>query len=187
MYQISDLKKGVCVEIEGAPYQVVDYQHIKMARQAGMLSTKLKNLHTGAIIEKTFKSGDKVKPADVGYYKCQFLYPEGEGYVFMRNDNYEQFTIGEDILSDDKGFLTEGDDVDVRFFGNTPIGLNLPPNMVFEVIETVPGVKGDTVTGGTKPAVLSTGISIQVPLFVKEGEKIRVDTRTKEYLERANN
>lgn len=186
MYQITDLKRGVCVEIDGSPYQVVDYQHVKVARQAGMMTTKLKNLVTGSIIEKTFKSGDKVKPADVGFFKAQYLYPEGTGFVFMRNDTYEQFTMDKESIGDAKPFLIEGSDVDIQFFGEQAIAVNLPPNMVFEVIETVPGVKGDNATGGSKPATLSTGLTVQVPLFVKEGDKIRVDTRTSDYLERAN-
>ncbi len=173
------------MEIDGVPYQVVSYQHIKMARQAGMMATKMKNLNTGSMIEKTFKSGDKVKPADVGYCKCQYLYPEGEGFVFMRNDTYEQFSIQGDQIEDEKPYLTEGEDLDVRFFGEIPIGVSLPTSMVFEVMETPPGVKGDTVSGGSKTAKLSTGTNVQVPLFIKEGERIKIDTRTGEYLERA--
>lgn len=186
MYQISDLKRGVCIEIDGEPYQVVDYHHVKVARQAGMMVTKIKNLNTGSISEKTFKSGDKVKPADVGYKKCQYLYPEGDGFVFMRNDNYEQFTIDKELVEDQAPYMTEGMDVDVQFFGEQPLGINLPPNMVFEVLETVPGVKGDNATGGSKPAKISTGITVQVPLFIKEGDKIKVDTRTGAYMERSN-
>lgn len=186
MYQISDLKRGVCIEIDGDPYQIVDYHHVKVARQAGMMVTKIKNLNTGSISEKTFKSGDKVKPADVGYKKCQYLYPEGSGFVFMRNDNYEQFTIDKDMAEDAAPYMTDGMDVDVQFFGEMPIAISMPPNMVFEVTETVPGVKGDNATGGSKPATLSTGLVVQVPLFIKEGDKVKVDTRTGAYMERAN-
>lgn len=186
MYQISDLKRGVCIELDGDPYQVVDYHHVKVARQAGMMVTKIKNLNTGSISEKTFKSGDKVKPADVGYVKCQYLYLEGESFVFMRNDTYEQFNIEKSLAEDEAPYMTEGMDVDVRFFGEQPLGINLPPSMVFEVVETVPGVKGDNATGGSKPATLTTGLTVQVPLFIKEGDKIKVDTREGTYVERAN-
>jgi len=186
MYSITDLKKGTYIELEGQPYQVVDYQHVKVARQAGMMTTKLKNLITGSIVEKTFKSGDKVKPGDVGYRKAQYLYPEGENFQFMRNDTYEQFVISSDVLGDATKFLVEGSDVDVQFYGDQPIGVMLSPNMVFEVVETVPGVKGDTASGGSKPATINTGLVIQVPLFIKEGEKVKVDTRTGQYVERVN-
>ena len=186
MYQISDLKKGVCIDIDGVPYQVVDYQHTKVARQAGMLTTKLKNLNTGSISEKTYKAGDKVKPADVGFKKVQYLYPQGTSYVFMNADTYEQFEMSGDEVGDAKNYLMEGADVDVQFFGERPIAIMLAPNMAFEVIETVPGVKGDNATGGSKPAKIPTGITISVPLFIKEGDRIRVDTRTGEYLSREN-
>ncbi len=186
MYQISDLKTGVCIELDGTPYQVLDYQHTKVARQAGMMTTKLKNLLTGSTSEKTFKSGEKVKPADVGYKKCQFLYPEGDSYQFMRNDTYEQFAIPSSVLGDATNYVTEGSDVDVQFYGEQPIGVLLAPNMVFEVVETVPGVKGDTSSGGSKPATLNTGKVVQVPLFIKEGDNVRVDTRTGTYMERVN-
>jgi elongation factor P len=186
MYQISDLKKGVCIDIDGVPYQVVEYQHVKVARQAGMMATKLKNLQTGSIIEKTYKSGDKVKPADVGYRKCQYLYPDGDGFMFMNAETYEQFTMSADEIGDMKEFMIEGADVDIQYFGEKPIGLLLPPNMIFEVIETVPGVKGDNATGGSKPATIVTGKVVNVPLFIQEGDKIKVDTRTGEYMERYN-
>ncbi len=185
MYQITDLKKGVYVEIDGIPMQVVDYQHTKVARQAGMMTTKLRNLITGSISEKTFKSGDKVKPADVGYKKSQFLYPVGDAYEFMRNDTYEQFSIPLEVLGDSAKFLVEGSDLDVRFYGELPIGVMLPPHMVYEVESTVPGLKGDTASGGSKPATLTNGLVVQVPLFIKEGEKISVDTSTGAYAERA--
>ena len=186
MYQITDLKKGVSVDIEGIPYQVVDYQHTKVARQAGMMTTKLKNLLTGAISEKTFKAGDKVKPADVGFVRCQYLYPSGDDFMFMNSNTYEQFQMARDDIDYAVDFLVEGTDVDVQFFADRPIGLLLPPNMVFEVVETVPGVKGDSMTNATKPAKIITGVTFQVPLFIKEGDKIKVDTRTKEYMERYN-
>lgn len=186
MYQISDLKKGVCIDIDGVPYQVVEYQHIKVARQAGMMNTKLKNLVTGSIVEKTYKSGDKVKPADVGYSKAQFLYKTGDAYEFMNGNTYEQFQMTDDEIGDAKDYLIEGSDVDVQFFGERPIAILLPPSLSFEVIETVPGVKGDNATGGSKPATLNTGMVVQVPLFIKEGEKVKIDTRTGEYLSRDN-
>lgn len=186
MYQISDLKKGTCIDIDGVPFQVVEYQHIKVARQAGMMNVKIKNLQTGSISEKTYKSGDKVKPADVGFVRSQFLYKVGDAFEFMNGQTYEQFQMTEDEIGDAKDFLLEGADVDVQFFGERPIAIVLSPNMTFEVIETVPGVKGDNATGGSKPATLSTGLVVQVPLFIKEGEKIKVDTRTGEYMSRDN-
>lgn len=186
MYQISDLKKGTCIDIDGVPFQVVEYQHIKVARQAGMMNVKIKNLQTGSISEKTYKSGDKVKPADVGFVKAQFLYKVGDAFEFMNGVTYEQFQMSEDEIGDAKDFLLEGSDLDIQFFGERPIAVLLAPNMSFVVIETVPGVKGDNATGGSKPATLATGLVVQVPLFIKEGEKIKVDTRTGEYMSRDN-
>lgn len=186
MYSITDLKTGVYVELDGEPFQVLDYQHSKQARQGGVMRTTLRNLLTGNVMERTFKGSDKVAPAEVNYQKCQYLYPEGESFAFMNNESYEQFSLTKAQLGEKGVYLTEGTDVDVQMYKGQPININLPPNLPFTVVETVPGVKGDNATGGSKPAKLNTGITVSVPLFIKEGDRVRVDTRTGAYMERVN-
>lgn len=186
MLSNTELKTGVYIVLDGEPYQVTAYEHSKQARQGGVMRTTLRNLLTGGVVERSFKGSDKIEPADVSYQKCQYLYVEGDGCVFMNNDTYEQFTLTNEQLGDTVNYLIEGTDVDVQMFKGQAINVNLPPNLVFEVKETVPGVKGDTASGGSKPATIETGINVQVPLFVKEGDKIKVDTRNNNYIERVN-
>jgi elongation factor P len=186
MYSITELKTGTYIELEGEPYQVIDYQHSKQARQGGVMRTTLKNLLTGNVVERSFKGADKIPPAEVGYFKAQYLYKEGDNYSFMNNETYEQFELTTAQVAESAPFLVEGANVDVQQFREKPINLKLPPSLVFTVVETVPGLKGDNATGGTKPATLETGMVVSVPLFIKEGEKIKVDTRTHAYLERFN-
>ena len=184
MYSLGEIRPGHTISIDGEPYLVTKAIHSKQARGAGVLKTTVKNIKTGKSVPMTFQGNDKITPADVGFFKAQYLFGDDEGFHFMNEEDYEQFTISAEVIDDNDVFLVEGESVDIQHYENTPINIQLPPNLIFEVTETVPGVKGDTAQGGTKPATLSNGLVVQVPLFVKEGEKVRVDTRTKEYMER---
>jgi len=184
MYSLGEIRVGHVVEIEGVPFLVTFANHAKQARGAGVLKTKMKNLLNGAVTPKTFQGNDKLKPADVGYIKAQYLYKDSEGYQFLHNETFEQFIITEDVVGEDSVFLVEGNDYDIQQFDENPISINWPVNMVFKIVETPPGVKGDTAQGGTKPAQLENGLTVLVPLFVDTDENVRVDTRTRQYLER---
>lgn len=184
MYSLGELRVGHAIVLDGEPFLVTTCQHSKQARGAGVLKTTVKNLKTGATIPKTFQGNDKLQPAEVGYFKAQFLYNNGEDYEFMNNDNYDQFVISADILGDDAPLLQEGEDFDIQHFEGQPIRVNFPVSLQFAVKETVPGVKGDTAQGGTKPATLENGIIVSVPLFVNEGDIVQINTDTKEFQKR---
>ncbi len=184
MYSLGEIRVGQVVVIDEEPYLVTYAQHSKQARGAGVLKTKVKNLITGSVLPKTFQGNEKLAPADVGYFKAQYLYKDGEGYQFLHNETYEQFVIDQELMEEDFVFLVEGDSYDIRHFEEKPISVHFPITMVYEVIETPPGVKGDTAQGGTKPAVLENGITVNVPLFVEQGSSIKIDTRTRDYIER---
>lgn len=182
---ITDLKVGVVIDHTGAPWQVIQNSFMRTAQRKPVMRTKLRNLITGAVMEKTFIAGESFELADVEFKKCQYLYTDGTSYHFMDNETFEQFELGKDLLGDSIHFLLDGTDMDVRFFDERPISVNLPPKVTLEVTDTEPGVKGDTASGGSKPATLQTGITLQVPLFIKIGDKIKVNTETREYVERA--
>lgn len=149
------------------------------------MKTKLKNLISGSVIEKTFQGSDKVEPADIGYRRAQFLYRNGDEFEFMDQETFDTVNFSAEVLGDQIDFLLEGMDVDIQYFGTRAINMQLPPKMTFEIIETEPGVKGDTAQGGTKNAVIDTGFNVKVPLFITKGEKIVVNTTNGEYVERA--
>ncbi len=184
MYSIGEVRVGHVVVLDGDPYLVTSSVHAKQARGSGVLKTKVKNLITGSVLPKTFHGNDKLQPADVGYFKAQYLYKDAEGFQFLHNETFEQFSIDAEIIGDDEVFLVEGDNYDVQQFEEKPISVNFPITMEYEITETPPGVKGNTAQGGTKPAILSNGISVLVPLFVEQGSHIKIDIRTREYLER---
>lgn len=184
MFSIGEIRPGHTVVIDSEPFLVTKAIHSKQARGGGVLKTTLKNLKTGATIPKTFQGNEKLEPANVGYFKAQYLFADDSGYNFMREDDYEQFAIPADNLEEEAPFLIEGETYDIQHFEQNPISVNLPVNMVFEVIETPPGVKGDTAQGGTKPATLNNGLVVQVPLFVAEGDKVRIDTREQKFMQR---
>lgn len=185
MLGLSDCKTGAKLVLDGEPYMVVWNQFSKTARQGGVMKTKMKNLITGKVMEKTFQGSDKVEEADVVFRKAQFLYANGEEYEFMDNETYETVTLGADILGDAAGFLVDGMDCDLQLFNGVPINVQLQPKMTFEITYTEPGVQGDRANGGTKPATISTGKVIRVPLFVAQGDSVVVNTDTGEYVERA--
>ena len=148
------------------------------------MATKMRNLKTGAVIQKTFQGNDKLEPADVGYRKVQYLYSDGSVYTFMDLNSYEQFELQADSVGDMSKYLVDGQEADALVFEEKPIGLQLPPTIDLKVIETSPGVKGDTAQGGTKPAKLESGVSVNVPLFVNEEDTVKVNTDSGEYMER---
>lgn len=185
MYSIGELRPGYAIVLDGEPYVIVAAQHSKQARQGGVTKTKIKNLVTGSVTNKTFQGNDKLEPAHVTSSKCQYLYKDSEAYHFMNNESYEQFGISVEDIDEMGNFMAEGIDVDVKYFEGKAIGVELPPKVVLEVTHTDPGVKGDTASGGTKPATLETGYVVSVPLFINIGDKIRVNTDLGTYVERA--
>jgi elongation factor P len=179
-----ELKKGNVIEFDDKLYQVLDYQHIKMKRIA-LLRMKLRDIRGGHTIEQTFPSDAKLKLVRLEYRDMQFLYADGELYHFMDNETYEQIAINRAQLRDTVNYLKENNSARVSTYRDEVIGVELPASVELEVVDTEPGFKGNTATGGTKPATLETGIAIQVPLFVEKGTSIKVDTRNGQYLERA--
>lgn len=184
MYVIADLKAGRAIVIDGDPYIITWNQFSKQGRQGGVMATKLKNLKTGNVIQKTFQGNDKLEPADVGYKKVQYLYGDENKYTFMDLQSYDQFELTSDMVGDAANYFIEGSEMDALMFEDNPIGIQLPPTAKLKVIETPPGVKGDTATGGTKFAQLESGIQVSVPLFINEGDIVKVNTDTGEYMER---
>ncbi len=186
MYEVADFRKGLKIEIDGSPWVVVDFQHVKPGKGNAFTRTKLKNLITGNNLEKTFKSGEKFNIPDVLTKDMQYLYKEGDMYVFMDTTNYEQFPVGNDGVGDAAKYLIENLDVVVLFFNGKAIGVDVPNSVVLKITETEPGIKGNTVSGGSKSATLETGAVVTVPLHLKEGDMIKVDTRTNAYIEKMN-
>ncbi len=180
-----DLRPGVKVELDGAPYVVVDYQWVKPGKGGAFMRTKLKNMKTGAIIERTFRTEEKLQRAEVDERKVQFLYRAEDAYHFMDLESFDQFTLDEKQLGGASGFLKEELVLSILFHRGEAAGVVLPTFVELKVTETEPGVRGDTATGGSKPAKLETGAVIQVPLFINIGDLLRVDTRSGAYVERA--
>jgi elongation factor P len=185
MYNTSDIRKNLKIEIDGEPYLVVDFQFVKPGKGIAFTRTRLKNMITGAVLEKTFKSGEKLEPARLEEHSMQYLYRDGGLFHFMNNETYEQLAIDAGKIGEAANFLMENVDVGVLFYKGGPVNIDLPNFVELEVTRTEPGVKGDTATGATKEAVVSTGAKIQVPLFINEGEWVVVDTRSGQYVERA--
>ncbi|MGR6836416.1 elongation factor P [Syntrophomonas erecta] len=185
MISVNDFHTGVTIEMDGQAYQVMDFQHVKPGKGAAFVRAKLKNVQTGGTVEKTFRGGEKVSRAHLERREMQYLYNDGDGYVFMDTQNYEQLTIMPDQIGDGVKWLLENMNIQVLFFKENIIGVEMPNFVELKVVETEPGVKGDTATGATKNATLETGAVVQVPLFVNSGDVLRIDTRTGEYMERA--
>lgn len=182
----TDIRKGIKIQIDGVPYAVVDHQFVKPGKGQAFTRARIKNLSTGAVIERTWKSGESVELADVETRKMSFSWDEGDSLVFMETSTGDQVHVMKDSVGDEVRFLSEGLDCEVTIYNGNPIGIDLPSSVVLQVKESEPGIKGDTASGATKPATLTTGATINVPLFIKEGEWVKVDTRTGEYLERVN-
>jgi elongation factor P len=186
VYSTSEFRKGLKIELDGKPYIMVDFQHVKPGKGGAFVRTKLKNLMTGAVIERTFRSGEKVDKPDLEEKEMQYLYKDDDGYQFMDMETFEQVFITADQVGESADFLKDGLELTVLYHDNKPISLELPNSVELKIIETEPGVKGDTASGGSKPAKLETGLVVQVPLFLEEGEVLRIDTRTGEYIERVS-
>jgi elongation factor P len=186
MYEVSDFRRGLKIEIEGVPWVVVDFQHVKPGKGNAFTRTKLRNLVTGANLEKTFKSGEKFKIPDVVTKDMQFLYKDENGFHFMDSSNYEQIQLTPENVGDAANYLIENLECVLLFFNGRAIGIDLPNSVVLKIVETDPGVRGNTVSGGSKPAKLQTGAIVSVPLHLSEGDMIKVDTRTHQYIEKMN-
>ncbi len=184
MIMAGDFRKGVTVEIDGQVWSIADFQHVKPGKGAAFVRTRLKNVMTGAVLERTFSPTDKYPTAHIETKEMEYLYSDGELYYFMDVETYEQLPLNHDQVEDAINFIIENMHVNIRFFKGTAFSVEAPNFVELTVTETEPGFKGDTATGATKPAVLETGFKINVPLFINEGEKIRVDTRTGEYMSR---
>jgi elongation factor P len=180
----TDLKVGTLIELDNVPYRVTDYTHKAMGRGGAVVQVKIKNLLTGNVVEKSFRSSDRINGADVSRENMQMLYRADDGMAFMNNATYEQETIPEDLLGEQAKYVAEGTAVTLVYFNGRVIGLEIPNAVYLEVAETEPGVKGDTATAALKPATMETGIQVMVPLFVNEGDKIKVNTLSGAYLER---
>jgi elongation factor P len=185
MYSTGDFKKGLKIELDGAPYVIVDFLHVKPGKGGAFVRTKIKNLMTGKVLDQTFRSGEKVKRPDLVEREMQFLYREGDNFTMMDNENYEQLALTAEQLGDSVLFLIENLDVKVLFFNQQPVAIELPTFVELAVAQTEPGLKGDTASGGSKPATLESGAVLQVPLFINEGDRVKVDTRSGDYIERA--
>jgi elongation factor P len=184
MINATDLRKGVIIEFDGKLYQVVDYQHVKMKRTA-LAKVKLRDINAGHTLERSFQSDEKLIRARLDTRQMQYLYNDGDLYYFMDQENYEQMPFSVAQLADALDYLKEGTVVEVSSYQGEVVGIEMPITVELEVTETDPGFKGDTATGGSKPAKLETGLSIQVPLFINEGDIIKVDTRSGTYIERS--
>lgn len=179
-----EFKKGLKILYDGEPYMIVEFQHVKPGKGGAFVRTRIKSLVTGNVLDVTFRSGEKVELLELEEKRMQFLYREGTRYYFMDQNTFDQLFIEEEYLGDARYFLTEGLVINVSFFRGNPIGVELPNFVDLKVVKTEPGLRGDTAQSPTKPATLETGYTLQVPLFVNEGDIVKIDTRTGEYIER---
>jgi elongation factor P len=184
MISTNEFRTGMTIEMDGQAFQIVDFQHVKPGKGAAFVRAKIKNVESGAVQELTFRAGEKVNRAHVERKEMQYLYDAGNFYTFMDTENYEQINVNHDVLGDDIKFLKENENVTMVIYNDRVIGVELPYYVELVIADTAPGFKGDTAQGGSKPATMETGLVVNVPFFVNTGEKIRIDTRTKEYLDR---
>ena len=180
----NDLKNGMTLELDGTLFQVVEFQHVKPGKGGAFVRTKLRNVRSGAVVERTFNAGVKVGLARVERKDMQYLYRDGDAFTFMDMDSYEQIPVDAGVVGGGASWLSEGSSAQVSMHQGTPIAVELPASVQLTITKTQPAVKGDTKTNAMKPAVLETGVEIQVPMFVDEGERVKVDTRSGEYIER---
>lgn len=184
MISVTQLRSGATFEENGQPFIVLKYEHTKMGRGNANIKVRIKNLETGSVVERNFTSGAKVEEIVTVKKKMQYLYDDEQNYYFMNTQTFEQMEIEKDIIGEDGAFLAEGTIVDVLFWEEKPLKIDVPSKMEFTIVETGPGVKGDSATNIYKPAILNNGLTVSVPLFINEGEKIVIDTKTKSYVER---
>ncbi len=184
MISTSDFRKGAKIEYKGAPHEIMDFQHHKMGRGGAIVRTKLKNLITGSIFDDSFKGGEKFSTPNLEERTMQYLYNDGDHYHFMDNETYEQTPLTAEQLGDARRFLKENMDAKMLFYSGSPIAVEVPMFVELAITKTDPGFKGDTASGGSKPAVLESGVTVKVPFHLNEGDIIKIDTRTSEYIER---
>lgn len=181
----NDIKNGMSLDIEGGLFEIVEFQHVKPGKGGAFVRTTLKNVRNGAVVERTFRAGEKVERAMIDKREMQFLYRSGDEYVFMDNTTYDQLNVGPTSLGDASNYLVENGEAVLKMYGDEIVGVELPAAVELSIAETEPGIQGDRVSGARKPATLETGLVIQVPLFVEPNDRVKVDTRTGEYLTRA--
>jgi elongation factor P len=181
----NDLKNGMTLQLEGGLFQVVEFQHVKPGKGGAFVRTTLKNVRSGAVVDRTFRAAEKVEQARLDKREMQYLYKDGADFVFMDNESYDQINVAPTVLGDSANFLTEGMSAILQMFGDEIVGTELPASVELAVTDTEPGIQGDRVSGARKPATLETGHVLQVPLFVNVGDRIKVDTRSGEYITRA--
>jgi elongation factor P len=181
----NDLKRGMSLDLPDGLFQVVDFQHVKPGKGHAFVRTTLKNARSGAVVDKTFRAGEKVERVTIDKREMQYLYRDGPSFVFMDNSTYDQLAVGTDTLGSAADYLVEGSTAILQMYGTEVVGVDLPAAVELAIAECEPGVQGDRVSGARKPATLETGLIVQVPLFIEPGERIRVDTRSGEYLSRA--
>jgi len=184
MATTSEFRNGLVMQIDGELWSIVEFQHVKPGKGGAFVRTRIKNVKTGRVLEKTFRSGDKVDDVRLEKRPYQFLYRDGTDFHFMNSATFEQITVPDEVIGSAADFLKDNLDVEILFHGDEPLGIDLPIFVNLRITKSDPGVRGDTATGATKPATLESGATIQVPLFIEEGETVRVDTRTGEYVER---
>lgn len=184
MISTSDFRKGLKVEYKGDPYEIVDFLHVKMGRGGATVKTKLKNLRTGGIVEETLRAGEKLPKPELQERKMQYLYMQDELYYFMDSETFDQITLNAEQLGDGKLFMKENMEVKILYYKGSPMNVELPMFLELRVAKTEPGFKGDTASGGSKPATLETGAVVRVPFHINEGDIIKIDIRTSEYIER---
>lgn len=186
MIPVTDLRAGKAFEVDGMPLIVIQYKHTKMGRGTASIKIKARNLKNGSIIEKTFISGAKVAPIETQLKKVQYLYQDEDDFCFMDPKTFNQFSLSSDLLDGQEKFLKEGEEFKILFWDDKPLSLELLTSMIFKIKETSPGVKGSSAVNSFKPAVLDNGLSLNVPLFINIGDKVKVDTRTGQYMERVS-
>lgn len=184
MISTAEFKNGMKIEIDGKPFEIIKSEHYKPGKGGAIVRTKLKQLITGQVLDKTFRSGEKVEKADTSTLDMQFLYKDGTDFVFMNLENYEQMNVRAENVGDKGGYIKEAETVKVLLYNGELIDVDLPASVVLEVTDTEPGVQGDRVSGATKPATMETGLQALVPLFINIGDKVKIDTRSGDYLGR---
>ena len=186
MADTTDIKNGVVLKIDGQLWTIIDFQHVKPGKGGAFVRTKMRNVLSGKVVDKTYNAGTKIETATVDRRDYQYLYQDGDDYVFMNTEDYDQITVSGETVGDAAGFMLENQELTIAMHDGSPLYLELPASVVLEITYTEPGLQGDRSSAGTKPATLETGKVIQVPLFVEQNTKVKVDTRTGEYLGRVN-
>ncbi len=180
----SEFRKGLKIEVDGEPFEIVEFQHVKPGKGSAFVRTSIRSLLSGRVLQPTFKSGDKVGKPDIEEREMQYLYKQGDDFYFMDNKSYEQTFIGEKVLGESRNFLKENINASILFYNGKAIGISLPNSVDLKVVKCDPGIRGDTVSGAQKPAELETGYTVNVPLFINEGDVLKIDTRDGKYLTR---